>query len=399
MNHDVWLRVEGAYPERLLQRALGQGARFARVRREGARTLILATDEKSAEIVLQLCRKYGLNHRVLRHGGCSALMHRMLSRWTLLLGAALGLALCWGFLSRVWIIDVSFTGSAAALGNEAALRRCIAAEGLKPGTAVSAVDADLLQKRLLAEAGDYSFIGVRVQGVRLLVEAAPEVPAPELYQIDRARDLVAARDGVVESVTVHSGEACVQTGDTVRTGQTLIRGEEDKTREETTPVAALGEVVARCWYEGSAEGEIETGVLLPSGRSERACRLHLFSLSLPLTECASYPLEKMEVEILPVVGLFLPLEIVRTTHIELEPHLQRVDSAALQAHLTALARAEAQAKLAADGIDCEIASGWEDVTQDGGRMCVRAVYEVYTDIAVSRDALSEEVNRTWKTVR
>ena len=107
----------------------------------------------------------------------------------------------------------------------------------------------------------------------------------------------------------------------------------------------------------------------------------------------------MEVEILPVVGLFLPLEIVRTTHIELEPHLQRVDSAALQAHLTALARAEAQAKLAADDIDCEIASGWEDVTQDGGRMCVRAVYEVYTDIAVSRDALSEEVNRTWKTVR
>ncbi len=56
-------------------------------------------------------------------------------------------------------------------------------------------------------------------------------------------------------------------------------------------------------------------------------------------------------------------------------------------------------KVAADGIDCEIASGWEDVTQDGGRMCVRAVYEVYTDIAVSRDALSEEVNRTWKTVR
>ena len=399
MNHDVWLRVEGAYPERLLQRALGQGARFARVRREGARTLILATDEKSAEIVLQLCRKYGLNHRVLRHGGCSALMHRMRSRWTLLLGAVLGLALCWGFLSRVWIIDVSFTGSAAALGNEAALRRCIAAEGLKPGTAVSAVDADLLQKRLLAEAGDYSFIGVRVQGVRLLVEAAPEVPAPEVYEISRARDLVARQDGVVESVTVHSGEASVRPGDTVRRGQTLIRGEEDRSKEETNPVSALGKVIARCWYEGGAQAPLQKRIVTPTGRSENECRLDLMGFSAAITECEGYASEKLDEEILPVVGLFLPLEVVRTTHIEVEERQEAVDEAALEAQLTALARAELQAKLSADGIDYELAAAWEDVSRSGGMLRVRAVYEIFTDIAASRDVLSEEVNETWKTVR
>ena len=399
MNRDLRLRVEGAYPERLLGRCLSQGAQFARVRRSGPRTLILDTDERSAEIVLALCRRYGLNHRVLCLGGLSELLQKMRSRWTLALGLILCAALCWGFLSRIWIIDVSFTGPDAALGSDAALRRCIAEQGLKPGMAASSVDTALLQKRLLADADGYSFIGVRVQGVRLLVEASPEVPAPEVYEIARVRDLVASRDGVVESVTVHSGEACVRPGDTVRRGQTLIRGEEDKSKEETKPVAALGEVIARCWYEGSAQAPLEKRVLTPTGRSESECRLELMGFSLSLTECEGYPSEKPETQILPVVGLFLPLEVVRTTRIEVEERREAVDEAALEATLTALARAEIQAKLTADGIDYELAAAWEDVSRADGMLRVRAVYEIFTDIAASRDELSEEVNRTWKTVR
>ena len=397
MNHDLRLRVEGAYPERLLQRCLTQGARFARVRRSGPRTLILDTDAHSAEIVLALCKRYGLNHRVLRHGGLSALLQKIRSRWTLALGLILCTALCWSFLSRIWRIDVRFTGSVP--GSEAALRRCIAEQGVRPGMAASAVDAERLQKRLLAEAGDYSFIGVRVQGVRLLVEASPEVPAPEVYEISRARDLVAARDGVVESVTVHSGEASVKAGETVRMGQTLIRGEEDRSKEETNPVAALGEVIARCWYEGSAQAPLEKRIVTPTGRSETECRLALLGFSAPITECEGYASETLDEEILPVVGLFLPLEVVRTTHSEVEERRENVDEAALEATLTALARAELQAKLTADGIDYELAAVWEDVSRSDGMLRVRAVYEIFTDIAVSRGVLSEEVNETWKTVR
>lgn len=392
MNHDLRLRVEGAYPERLLARALEGGAHLARVRRGGPRTLILETDEAGAEIVLALCRKYGLNHRVLQRGGASALMDRLRSRWTLALGMALCALMCFGFLSRIWIIDIAFTGPCAALGNEAELRRCIEAEDLHPGMAASGVEADLLERRLLASCGDYSYIGVRVQGIRLLVEASPEVPAPMLYRIDRARDLVAARDGVVESVTVHAGEACVKAGDTVRRGQTLIRGEEDVSKEETGAVAALGEVVARCWYEGSAEGPLSERMLRPTGRSQVGCSLKLMSLSLPLAQCEGYEVEQADVQILPVVGLFVPLEIVRTTHREMEEARADVDCDALQARLTALARAQARARIAAEDMNCEIISSWEDVSRERGALRVRAVYEVHTDIAVTRDALTEEGN-------
>lgn len=391
MNRDVWLRVEGSLLERLLQRALKRGACFARVHRIGPRAIAVAADARSAEILLGLCQKYGLDCRTLRRGGWTALRERLRARWTLAPGIALCAVACALFLSRVWMVDVRFTGPCAELGNRSAILSGLEAAGVRAGMPARALDADLLQKQLAAGAGDYSFIGVRRQGIRLLVEASPEVPAPELYALSRARDLVASRDGVIESVTVRSGQACVKPGDTVRAGQLLIRGEEDKSKEETAPVGALGEVVARCWYEGAAEGGLQRTVLRRTGQSAVGCRLKLLNLSLPLTECAGFASEERAVEILPVVGLFLPLEIERVTHYETAALQEPVDRARLEAHLSALARADAMEKLSRDGIDYEIASDWTDAEEKNGVLRIRAVYEIYTDIAVTRDVLIEEV--------
>ena len=48
-------------------------------------------------------------------------------------------------------------------------------------------------------------------------------------------------------------------------------------------------------------------------------------------------------------------------------------------------------KLSRDGIDYEIASDWTDAEEKNGVLRIRAVYEIYTDIAVTRDVLIEEV--------
>ena len=387
MNRDIRLRVEGSLLERLIQRALREGASFARIRRIDKRVILVDADEHSAEILTKLCERFWLDCRVLRRGGSAAFMDTLRRRWTIAPGLLLCALVCALFLSRIWMVDVVFTGPSAASGDERAIRECLADNGVAVGMAASAVDTNLLQAELMAEAGDFSFIGVRRQGVRLLVEASPEVAAPELYELDYARDLVAARDGVVESINVHSGQACVQPGDTVRAGQVLIRGEEDLTKEETTPVGALGEVIARCWYEGSAEGEVSRVALRRTGKTDMESTLTLLGFSLPLTDCDGYASEDLGLEILPVGGLFLPLEIRRTVHYETAPVREETDAAQLEARLAALAQAEARSKLARDGIDWNDASAWTDAQRNGNTLRVRAVYEIYTDIAVTRDQL------------
>lgn len=391
MNHDLVLRVEGPLLERLLEQALKKGATFARVHRLAPRVITVAADAASAEILMGLCRRYGLDCRTLSRGGWTALLDTLRARWTLFPAMALCVLLCALCLSRIWLVDVSFTGPRPDLGNAQQIHTVLDGSGIRPGMSAAQLDTDLLQAQLMADAGDYSFIGVRRQGIRLLVEASPEVPAPQLYALNQARDLVAARDGVIESITVHSGEAVVQPGDTVRAGQLLIRGEEAKTQEETTPVSALGEVVARCWYEGHAQGALRRPVTRRTGNYGAASKLKLMGASLPMAEGPKYACAETEVEYLPIGGLFLPLEIERTTFYEAENLWEDVDLPSLKARLSMLACADAQAQMSRDGIDYQNAKAWIDFTSKDDSLRARAVYEIYTDIAVTRDALIEEV--------
>lgn len=397
MNLDIRLRIEGGLPERLINRALHAGARFGQIKRCSTRVLLVSTDEHSAAILSSLCEKYFLDCRILHRSGLPALRDKLQKRWTLLPAMLLCAAICALFLSRIWLVDVRFNGSHPELGRREVILSLLTQNGVKPGIPAGSINSELLQKQLFSEAGDYSFIGVRRQGIRLLIEAAPEVPSPETYQIAYARDLIAARDGVVESVTVLAGTACVKPGDTVRAGQVLIRGEEaaatdPETHEEiTAPVSALGEVIARCWYEGRAEGYINTTASIRTGRESTRARLKLMNLSFPLLESESYLQEETDTQLLPIVGLFLPLELERTTRYETRNQVRFLEPEILKKQLEPLARADALKGISTGNTPYQIASHWTDAQQDDNILRLRAVYEIYTDIATTRDAFIEEV--------
>ena len=397
MNRDVRLRVEGSLLDKLVQRALAEGAVFGRIRRLDARHMLIEADSRSAQILTQLCRRFGYNCREEARGGITALAEGLRRRWTLFLGAALGIAICLLALSRLWLIDIIFTGENATAGNRGEILSCLEANGVHAGMSLGEIDADLLQKQILAQDSSLSYAGVRLQGIRLLVEATPQLDAPQLYEIGYARDLVSLANGVVEQVDVFSGQACVKAGDTVLRGDTLIRGEETigkntQTGEITTaPVGARGRVLARCWVEGSASAPLRTSVQRRTGNQRTSARLAVPGISFPLLECEAYPSEETETEILPVVGLFLPVQMERSIHYETSLDVFQADPAVLEAQLTLLARSDALRKIRQDIQEYEITASWVEAEQNGDTLQIRAVYEICTDIAAERDALIEEV--------
>ena len=205
----IRLRVEGLMLERLLERAMERGATFRRVERDGERSLTLDTGECGARIVRELCARHSLRLEETRVSGLSALKRFCLRRWTLLPGVLLCAALLCLYLQRVWMVDVAFVGERPAEFSEADVRAMLAEMGARPGMLARNVDTDEIELALSARSEDFSFVGARVQGVRLLVEVAPSLEEPEVYALDEARDLVAACDGVIVSINAQSGEADV----------------------------------------------------------------------------------------------------------------------------------------------------------------------------------------------
>ena len=381
MKGNVRLQVEGLMSERLIQRATQQGARIKVVCRLNEKSLLIDTDEAGARIIRNLCKRYGLPVRCLRRDGGGAMLVYLRSRRTLLAGMLTFALLCWVFLGHIWRIDLQFTGEAAAQGDPETLRQTLNALGIHPGISID-LDTQALSDALMARMDSIGFIGARIEGVRLAIQAMPEVATPDIYDVQRPRDLYAGRDGVVISAKAESGDLCVTPGDIVHQGQLLIRGEEKRTKEETEPIAALGQVVVRTWYTGEATLALREIQHRETGRTAVASRAALFEWEWLISDAPSFESQRVEMECLPIGGLFLPLEIWRETRHETVTIETDANREVLAEKLVPLALADASAQLSSqEAEDLGIARSWIKYEIDDQFLHASAVLEIYADAA------------------
>ncbi|MDL2206676.1 sporulation protein YqfD [Eubacteriales bacterium OttesenSCG-928-N13] len=378
MAADVKMRLRGLMLERFLQRALAEGAELRNVSRTSDREAMFFVTEQDSQKLLKLAERYQLDVAIVGRTGRSRAWHMLRERLSLPIALALAMAFMSLALSRLWLIDLPDDG-AQVFAQE------LSQMGIRPGTPLARLDTREIERALYAVGGDYAFVGARLNGVRLQIQSVRELPEPDLYEIDGARDLVAARDGVVVTLNAFTGEAAVKSGDTVRRGQLLIRGEERVTDDLTHGVCALGEAVARVWVTGQASASIGYEEHIPTGRTSLESELRLMEYSLPLLTGTRFDQELEQVEKLPVGGLFLPLQIVRTRHIETQSTQKYRDEQALKAELQQIAMDQALLKVPSYA---EIIDKWVDYSMiEGDRMIARAVVEIHQNIAVSRSAL------------
>ena len=386
MTGQVHITARCLLPEKLIQRALDAGIRFIAVT-PGDRCLHVVLRPRDEGPFIALCRRFSIPAKVTARRGGSAAARWLRRRWTVLVGLVAGLAACGLMLSRLWVVDIAFTGDAAASGDAAALRAILNEMDIRPGISRD-IDTAALSGELLTRCESLSYVGARVEGVRLTIEAAPEVGAPEVYDLEVPRNLYADRSGIVVWVDPEAGTPCVKPGDAVRRGQLLILGEERVAREATRPIAALGRVMVRAWVEGSAEGRTTEVRAHFTGRQSASAALATPWLEIPLSEGERFEREARYTERMPIGGLYVPLSLNRVTRREVRLIPQEGDRALLTRRLAALALADARAALALDGPDqYEITRCWVRFTrpdEDTLRAC--AVCEILTDAATPGEA-------------
>ncbi|MEG1605841.1 MAG: sporulation protein YqfD [Clostridia bacterium] len=380
MIERVVLRFHGLMLEKLVQRALAEGVTFFQVRRLGPRDARFTTDAPGADKLLCLAERFSLDLTVVSRAGPGVLVKKIRARWTLPVAFLLVGLLCAAFLSRLWIVQVNMLGG----GDPRTLENALAELDVAPGASMRQIDPSALALKLHAAAPDLAYVGARKQGVRLLIEAAQALPAPDLYDPAAARDLVAARDALLLTLDVNAGTAACAPGHVVRKGQVLIRGEERDGRDTLRGVCALGSAVGRVWLTGEAEAPLSRTQIVDTGQISTESALRLMRLSCPLTFSSGYPLERTQVNRLPIGGLLVPLYIERTHHIQQQMRLVSPDIQTLKKEIAqiALNQALSQAPLGISPVD-----KWVDYSMiEGGRIKARAVVEIRINIAVSRGA-------------
>ncbi len=399
LRRDIAVRIDCAMPDRLIRIATKEGVCIRRAERTGERKMQIVCREADAHRLLQICAQYHVSANIIGAAEREPLIAHIRRRWTLFLGIALCAAMMIAFLGRIWVIDIRVDGGNPSNADRSRILEQCQQLNIHLGAAASGTDTDLLQKSIVAQLPDLKYAGVHLEGIRLCIDARTETPAPETFEIEIARDIVAARDGIIVSVEADSGHACVQAGDAVRAGQTLILGEESISKEKTAPVGARGRVLAKCWFEGRASGSVNGEAAYRTGSVSRSTALEILNYAVPLTNGDAYAHFEGERTSAPIGGMFIPLALVTETRYETETAAVQTDLGALQEKLAALARSEARSLITESGIaDAYIADYWENTEITETDMHVHAVYEIITDIAATRDDLTKEGHAAWKAM-
>ena len=137
-------------------------------------------------------------------------------------GIWIGLAcvvLLWHFmLSFLWTYEVN--------GNEryseAHMIALVQQYGLWPGTRLSEIDYDVLEHTIELEHPEFTWVQLTFEGTTLCIDVKERLA--DTVDLQDSGSIVAKADGQITELTVYTGTAMVETGDTVHAGQVLIGG-------------------------------------------------------------------------------------------------------------------------------------------------------------------------------
>jgi len=173
------------------------------------------------------------------------------------------------FVVAMYLLS-SFVWSVEVGGNKTVPQERIivaaARHGVYPGAPKWTFSRSKVEAALLREIDDLSYVQLDLKGVKARIKVVEKIIPRQ--DIDGPGNIVARKNGMVETVLVLDGQARVRSGDVVAKGDILISGlvipepspylaPEEQEEMEPGLVKARGEVKARVWYQGYGECRIK----------------------------------------------------------------------------------------------------------------------------------------------
>lgn len=379
MRSGVRLRLNVGMPERFIEKALAAGVKIRDCRREDERSTVICVARRDVAQVREMAEGYGVECEVIGSGGMSAVAEGLLRRRSAFAGVVAMICTAGLLLSRIWMVEVRPVDDAgdALLAH---VRQVLAENGAVSGAPVW-LDCAQLRAELISAVPEAGYVAVKRRGVCLVAEISQAIAPPVTYDIGAARDVVALYDGVVQRVDVYAGTAAVKPGTTVQRGDLLISGLERTAGEIGRAVSAEGAVIARIWQTAEVQQPTADVMQTPTGRFSVSETLCLPGAELPLTQGQTFACEQVVTEFLPVGGVFLPVGILRSTHIECVEQRTERDPEAVKRLLLEEAEAILDETLP---FGARVIDKWEDYSMiDSGIIYMKLTRELEADIAAS----------------
>lgn len=250
-----------------------------------------------------LLRGQGMRMRVLKRRGLPFLRVQLRRSAPFWVAATAALLVLVYLSSTVLEVRISGVQNAARLSS---LQQQLQELGVQRGAALGSIDKRQVEEAVQQAHPELTYVSLRRRGTSLELFVVEATDPPEIFDRNQPVDVVAGSAGLIVGVTVFSGTALVQPGDTVRQGQVLIQGVD----HNGNPCHASGQVTARLWHRGAGQADLYQEQRQATGRQFTETRLSVLGFELPWFQkengFACYDVSHQKGRLLD--GLFFPIE-------------------------------------------------------------------------------------------
>ena len=240
------ITVNGKFPERFLNVCANKGIFLSDVTYLSETSVRLRISSKAYKELQPITEKTSVTLKILHEGGLPFLMRKYKKRKWLLIGPFIFFITLLVLNLFVWEIEI--TGCEKVLPKE--IEENLAELGIKTGVFRFTIDQQEIKNEMLIKMPELSWIWIDKQGSKLIVSVHESVPMPEMFDKDDYCNIVATKDGIIDSVTVRNGTLMFAVGDPVLKNDILVSGLMLSERGiEPRYLQADAEIYARVWYE------------------------------------------------------------------------------------------------------------------------------------------------------
>lgn len=190
---------------------------------EGDLTLRFALRRSDFKKLRRMAQKRGEIVELSSRNGLYWVLRRLGSRPVLLAGMLLLLVMTIYLPSRIYFVEVDGNVSIPSSFIIEKAAEC----GIEFGADRREVRSERIKNALLQAVPQLQWAGINTYGCRAVISVRERPPEEKQMEQGTVSSIVATRDGIIQEITVHSGNRLCQPGQAVKAGQVLISGYTD----------------------------------------------------------------------------------------------------------------------------------------------------------------------------
>lgn len=186
--------------------------------------------------------------KIIKQTGITFFVQRLKKRISMLIGILIFAGIIAYLSNFIWGIDISTEKNISPYEIRQELNKL----GINAGVNKNIINVYHIEEELSKIDDNIMWARVRIIGSKLKVNIVERQAPPAIVNNDTPCNLIAKRDGIVLRVYTKAGTSVVKSGDVVKKGQILVKGEQGN-EGSVYQVHASGDVIARTYYDETRE--------------------------------------------------------------------------------------------------------------------------------------------------